>query len=117
MKTPLVLGAIALTLTANLSFAQPPDGESGPGRKAPPVMAALDADHDRVISAEEIANASAALATLDKNGDGQLTEDEIRPEGRGEGGRPGKGQGKGESPRRGEDGRPGKGKDGEGPRQ
>jgi hypothetical protein len=46
----------------------------------------LDANHDGVIDAAEIANASAALATLDKNGDGQLTQDELfppRPEGRG----------------------------------
>jgi hypothetical protein len=40
---------------------------------------ALDANHDGVISAEEIANAGAALLTLDKNGDGQLTPDEIHP--------------------------------------
>jgi Ca2+-binding EF-hand superfamily protein len=44
-----------------------------------PIFAALDANHDNVISAEEINNAAAALRTLDKNGDGKLTEDEIRP--------------------------------------
>jgi hypothetical protein len=32
-----------------------------------------------VIDAEEISNAPAALRTLDKNGDGQLTPDELRP--------------------------------------
>ena len=36
---------------------------------------ALDANHDGVISADEIANAPAVLKTLDKNGDGQLTFD------------------------------------------
>lgn len=45
----------------------------------PPVMAALDANKDGVIDAAEIANASAALAKLDKNEDGKLTEDELRP--------------------------------------
>ena len=40
---------------------------------------ALDANHDGVIDANEIANASAALKTLDKNGDGKLTPDELRP--------------------------------------
>lgn len=35
--------------------------------------------HDGVISADEIANAPAALKTLDKNNDGQLTQDELRP--------------------------------------
>lgn len=44
-----------------------------------PVLAALDADHDGEISAKEIENAAAALKTLDKNGDGKLTVDEILP--------------------------------------
>ena len=38
---------------------------------------ALDANHDGVIDANEIANAPAALKTLDKNGDGKLTPDEF----------------------------------------
>jgi len=42
-------------------------------------MEALDANHDGVIDAAEIANASAALKSLDKNGDGKLTQDELRP--------------------------------------
>ena len=53
----------------------PPDGRRPP----PPVIAVLDANHDGVISADEIANASEALKQLDKNGDGQLTPDEMRP--------------------------------------
>jgi len=44
-----------------------------------PIIKALDTNGDGVISADEIANASAALKTLDTNGDGQLTQDEIRP--------------------------------------
>ena len=60
------------------------EGQDGPGmhRRRPPVpplLAALDANHDGVIDAAEIANASAALLTLDKNGDGQLTMDELMP--------------------------------------
>jgi Ca2+-binding EF-hand superfamily protein len=57
----------------------------GPGRgpggfmRFDPLLAALDADHDGIVSAAEIANAPATLRTLDKNGDGQLTEDEVRP--------------------------------------
>lgn len=52
---------------------------------------ALDTDHDGVISAAEINNAAASLKTLDKNGDGQITEDEVTPEfgGRGFGRGPG----------------------------
>jgi hypothetical protein len=53
-----------------------PDGPDGPGR-VPPIIAALDANGDGVIDASEIANASAALLKLDKNGDGKLTPDEF----------------------------------------
>lgn len=93
----LCLGALAV-------YAQTEDGKTRPegkpdrgpgggghppgGRMPPPIIKALDANGDMEISAEEIANASKALLTLDKNGDGKLTPDEIfppRPDG---GGRP-----------------------------
>ena len=45
-----------------------------------PVLAALDADHDGIISASEIAGASVALRKLDRNRDGFLTPDEILPD-------------------------------------
>src|SRR6185312_1082701 len=41
---------------------------------------ALDADHDGEISSVEIANAPTALKTLDRNGDGQITNDEVMPQ-------------------------------------
>ncbi len=44
-----------------------------------PLFDALDTNHDGVISADEIANAATALKTLDKNGDGQITREELRP--------------------------------------
>tara|TARA_Y100001934_G_scaffold262743_1_gene337572 strand:- start:6643 stop:7248 length:606 start_codon:yes stop_codon:yes gene_type:complete len=53
-----------------------------------PITKALDADGDGEISAKEIENAVAALKKLDKNKDGKITEDEIRPERRGMGGGP-----------------------------
>lgn len=59
-------------------------GHMGP----PPLVAALDADRDGTISAEEIANASESLAQLDKNGDGELSPRELFP---GRGGPPPKG--------------------------
>jgi hypothetical protein len=61
----------------------PPPGQGfrGPdGRHRPPpiaVIGALDANHDGVVDATEIANASEALKALDKNGDGSLTPDEL----------------------------------------
>ena len=67
-------------------------GERG-GRmmQASPVMAALDADKDGVISKAEIDNATAVLRKLDTNGDGELGGTEMRPKrpGGGEAGGPG----------------------------
>ncbi|MCC7339216.1 MAG: EF-hand domain-containing protein [Pirellulaceae bacterium] len=91
------------------AWAQPPDGpgrggpehrgperegrgDDGPrgDRRGPPeghppgdhlLMEALDPNHDHVISAEEIQAAATALLKLDKNGDGELSEDEFRPDG------------------------------------
>jgi hypothetical protein len=42
-------------------------------------MRALDANGDGVIDEVEIANAPAALRSLDKNKDGKLTMEELRP--------------------------------------
>jgi hypothetical protein len=39
----------------------------------------LDVNKDGVIDETEIANAVAELKTLDKNGDGKLTPDELMP--------------------------------------
>jgi Ca2+-binding EF-hand superfamily protein len=53
------------------------------------VTAALDTNHDHVISADEIAHSPASLRTLDKNADGQITEEEVRPpQQQGRGGNP-----------------------------
>ncbi len=70
----------------------PPGGADmrGPGRgfrfPALPLMTALDADEDEEISAAEMKNAAAALKKLDKNNDGKLSRDELRPELGGPGG-------------------------------
>lgn len=54
-------------------------GRGGPMGRMNPLLQALDADKNGELSAEEIANAPAALKKLDKNGDGKLTADELRP--------------------------------------
>ena len=61
-------------------------GDMGRMMQMMPVLAALDADQDGVISKSEIKNAAAALKKLDKNGDGELDAEEMRPT-RSEGGR------------------------------
>ena len=88
-----ILAVLAASVTMN-AIAQPPEGDrpdgpppqrdggpdgDGPHRPPHPVMDALDKNGDREISEEEIANATVALKTLDKNADGKLTDDEIRP--------------------------------------
>ena len=60
-----------------------------------PVLAALDADSDGTISAQEIENASSQLKSLDKDGDGALSKQEIMPRGRGQGAREGGSEGRG----------------------
>ena len=68
-------------LTFSVAFAQ--YGPEGGGRgfivRIPPLMTALDLDGNGEISAMEIEQASKSLKKLDKNGDGKLTEDELRP--------------------------------------
>ena len=100
----LILSGTALIITAQDNDGPPPGeprppqegGPRGPGGPGPrgrrlpphPLMLALDANGDGIIDEQEIANAPAALKNLDKNGDGKLTPDELRPPlpPRGEGG-------------------------------
>ena len=108
MKNKITIALAVLTLGASAFVASAQDnnndgppaggppggGQRGPGmggqRPPPPlVIGALDANHDGVIDADEIAGASAALKKLDTNGDGKLTRDEFigkRPQGRPPGG-------------------------------
>ena len=72
-----------------------------------PVVEALDADKDGVISAKEIENAVAALKKLDKDNNGKLEGEEIQPPRPSFGGRGGFGGGPG-----GPGGRPGGGERG-----
>ena len=88
----LALSASAFAVNAQDAGGPPPDDQRPPrrdfggppgmnGHRPPPspLMEVLDANHDGIIDANEIANASAALKKLDKNGDGKLTMDELRP--------------------------------------
>ena len=93
----LALGATTLAVNAqDNNVPQNGNNAGGPPMRGhrppvPAIVAALDANHDGVIDAQEIANAPAALKSLDKNGDGKLTPDEFmgprpqHPGGRGNG--------------------------------
>jgi len=90
---PIIALAILAVGTALAASAQdnndgPPGGGPGGGQGGPggfhkmpvlPIIKALDTNHDGIIDALEIANASAALLTLDTNGDGVLTTNEYLP--------------------------------------
>ena len=83
-------------------------GPGGPGGFPSAIATALDTNKDSIISGDEMDKAPAALKALDKNGDGQLTMDELMPAfgGRGrEGG--GEGRGRGEMEGRGGANEPG----------
>jgi hypothetical protein len=58
-------------------------GPGGPGGRGHgpgnPLVRVLDADKDHVLSASELAHASAAILTLDQNGDGAVSADELHP--------------------------------------
>ena len=71
------------------------EGGGGRGGMRPPMsplMMALDGDHDGAVSAKELQQASAALRKADKNGDGKLDGEELRPAFRGRGPEGGEGR-------------------------
>ncbi|WP_051670650.1 EF-hand domain-containing protein [Bryobacter aggregatus] len=62
-----------------------PDGRPAPANapagpmRVDPVVAALDTDKDGKLSAAELTAAPESLRVLDKNGDGQIVDSEVRP--------------------------------------
>ncbi len=65
-------------------------GGRGGFRPPNPIMEAIDKNKDGALTADELKNASKALAALDKNKDGKIDQEEMRPQfDRGQGGREG----------------------------
>lgn len=100
----LHLPTIALLLTAAAGVASGQQRRGG-GRDAnppmppvPPVFAMFDTDRDGELSEDEIASASDILTSLDRNGDGRITAEELRPQRGGNHGRQQKGDPKGPPP-------------------
>jgi len=89
-----LLCAVAFGLLIGLTSAEAQDGRGrggGRGRFPGPNLGftTLDLNSDGVLDAHEIEVAATSLAKLDKNSDGRITSDEVRPvmpEGRGRGG-------------------------------
>ena len=61
---------------------------SGRGMRMDAITRALDTNGDGLIDGNEIRDSVSSLQTLDLNKDGKLTEDEVRPMRRPDGGRP-----------------------------
>lgn len=78
MKIHHIQWILALVASASTS-ARPP--QASDGRRPPPVppiIAIFDTDRDAVLSKEEIEAATEILALSDRNGDGEITLDELR---------------------------------------
>ena len=99
----VLVALAAVALATDVSWAQRPDGKKEGGERGRPesgrrqgnssgregrsfsfppnpFMIALDTDKDGELSASEIKNAAVALKKLDKNNDGKLTREELRPQ-------------------------------------
>ena len=108
-----VLALLTLTAAcAAVAFSQPPRNDDGGGRPGPPpppppadpIVELFDMDRDGEISKKELANAVAVLKKLDRDGNGELTRDELpRPPRPKDGDRRGPGRNDRPAPRRNEE--------------
>ncbi len=78
MKTSHLTWMLAMTAAITTASAQRPprDGDRRPAF-VPPVFAALDTNHDQVLSAAEVEQAADILEAFDKNNDGEITLEEF----------------------------------------
>ena len=80
-----LFAAMALAPVARAENAPPErrpaerEGLPADTQRRPGPFAIFDTNHDGVVSAEEINAAPAVLRRLDRNGDGRLSGDELRP--------------------------------------
>ncbi|MFT3990216.1 MAG: hypothetical protein QM680_02285 [Luteolibacter sp.] len=78
MKPRILILALSCAASSHLCAQDgpPPHGHRPPS----PLIIALDSDKNHIISPEEIEKSPTALLTLDKDGDGALSRDELRPQ-------------------------------------
>jgi predicted O-methyltransferase YrrM len=76
MKATTVRFSLVLAIGATAAFAQNPDRPSPPA----PLMQALDSNRDGRIDAAELAKAGESLKGLDRDQDGALSAEELRPQ-------------------------------------
>jgi len=83
MDNHIKFAAIAAMLCCAAAYAGDQQRPAAAGKETGgavlPEFSTLDANGDGVIDETEIGNASVALKKLDKNGDGKLTPEELRP--------------------------------------
>ena len=71
---------VAYTRSGESANDAPPPREGPQSARPPrPEVAALDANNDGTIDADELRNATQSLKKLDTNGDGKLSDEELRP--------------------------------------
>lgn len=97
-KKMIIIPVMILTLTFLAGTLTARQGRGMGVRPKPPLFSAIDTDGDGLISASELDNVVAALKSLDKNGDGEITREELRPANRQ--GNGGEDRGEGENRRR-----------------
>ena len=93
VSTWILFSSVLALVLSVVAFAQAADKSTGSssteskdrpalrGARALGPFTFFDANHDGVLSTDEIRNAADALWRLDKNGDGRLTAAELRPDG------------------------------------
>jgi hypothetical protein len=79
MKSTLFPLTFALAGLVPAAAQQNPPRDERPPHPVPPVIAFFDADHDGVLSEQEVREASKALGRLDRDQDGEITAEEARP--------------------------------------
>ncbi len=77
--TTTIAAALLAVLASHGQEERPGPPHGRPPHPPMPLILALDADKDRLISADEIANAATVLQELDEDEDGSVTRRELRP--------------------------------------